>query len=850
MAICIWRGDAQGVAQVDKVTVDNVEVGDTFTLTINRKTVSFTATAGTPESVYQGLSAAIAAAAIAEFPSAAAVAATDSVAAHLRLTGLADGTPFVVTGTTNNGGTAEVAVEVLRSGGNGVNMIQQVSLPAGLASGTFTLSFEGQTTGNLTLDESAADIETALKALSNIGSSDVTVSGPNGGPWLVEFTGTLAATTQTLLTGNGASLAGQSVSVTTTTTGQPGDNHRLKIVGTQALSETVPIGFSLMPNEPDATASGTVHSAQTDAQWLSLLAHVYGLASSSSLSLVRTSSTTATTRTYTIEVEIVAEKAGHAVLAPTVARSTIITYDLDAVVSHTIVSNGGNSTNEVQAVTLPGNPSGGTFTLSFQGQTTGNLTFDESAADVEAALEALSNIASGAVSVTGDDGGPWTIEFTGTLAGTDVGQMTASGANLTGGTVTISTVQAAVANQNEQALLTMSASVTSGTFTLTYDESESTNIPYNATSASVKSALQSTASIGSGDVNVSGPAGGPWLVEFIGSLAGQNVTAITSNGTNLVGAGTQSLTISPLITPTGPAFWDNAANWSTSSVPTDGDTAILEASDRPVLYGLNQSSVTLAALLVRGSFVGTIGLPHGNQAGYLEYRDTHLRISASSVRIGEGAGSGSERIRLDLGSGQTDVTVAGSASPAALDEYAVNVLGTHAANVLRIYRGSVSSAQYAGQAAVWASVQVGYADDPAGDVELLLGDNAAVGSLIAHGGQITCFANSGSDITSLLVTAGSVVIGGTDGIAQLDIEGGNVFYHTTGTLGGNTVVGGSGTLSFEGDLRDKTVTNAITCRGDAANVLDPQGVVADLTVHYQSTSRFPELGTNFTAARS
>ncbi|MEW4564721.1 hypothetical protein AB1K70_19430 [Bremerella sp. JC770] len=849
MAICIWRGDAQGVAQVDKVTVDNVEVGDIFTLTINRKSVSYAATAGTPENVYQGLASAITAAAIAEFPSAALAPARDAEAAYLRLTGPDDGTPYTVTGSTTNGGNAEVDIEVVQSGGNGINMVQQVSLPAGLTGGTFTLSFEGQTTSNLTYNESAADIESALEALSNVGSGNVTVSGPASGPWLVEFTGTLAAATQTLLAGSGSNLAGQTVAISTTQNGIPGDNHRFKIEGTQLLSETKPIGFYFNANEPGVTSTGAAVTTQTDAQWLGYLATFYGLSSSASVSMTRTTIETATTRTYVIEVEIIAEKAGQSVAAPTVTRSTISSYDQNATINTTIVAAGGNSFNETQVITLPGSPSGGTFTLTFQGQTTAAIVYNASTSAVTSALEALSNIGAGNVSVTGSAGN-WTIEFTSALAATDQAQMTGSGANLTGGTVAISTVQAAIADQNEQVLLTMSDNVTSGTFTLTYDSSQSTGIAYNATSATVKSALEGTSSIGSGDVNVSGPAGGPWLVEFTGILAGQDASAIMADGTNLVGAGTQSLSITPVIAPTGPAYWNNANNWSTSSVPVDDDTVILETGDRSVLYGLNQSSVTLAELIVRGSFVGAIGLPHVNQAGYLEYRDTHLQIGATTVRIGEGGGNGSERIRLDLGSVQTNVTVAGSASPAALDEYAVDLIGTHADNVLRVYRGSVSSAQHAGQAAVWSTLQVGFDDDPTGDVELMLGDDVTLGNVAVHGGLLRSFAQSGSAITSLLVSAGNVTLGGTDGVSQLDIEGGSVFYRTSGTLGGNTVVGGSGTLSFEGDLRGKTVTNAITCRGDAANVLDPQGVVADLTVQYQSTSRFPELGTNFTAARS
>jgi len=849
MAICIWRGDAQGVAQVDKVTVDNVEVGDIFTLTINRKSVSFTATTGTPENVYQGLAAAITTAAIAEFPSAASLPASNAEEAHLRLTGPEDGTPYTVTGSTTNGGNAEVDVEVVLSGGNGINMVQQVSLPSGLTGGTFTLSFEGQTTSNLTYDESAADIESALEALSNVGSGNVTVSGSDSGPWLVEFTSTLAAATQTLLAGSGTNLTGQNVAITTTQNGIPGDNHRFTIEGTQLLSEPKPIGFYFNANEPGVSSTGTVATSQTDAQWLGYLATFYGLSSSSSVAMTRTTVETATTRTYVVEVEIIAEKAGQSVAAPTVTRSTISSYDQDATINTTLVAAGGNSFNETQVVTLPGSPSGGTFTLTFQGQTTAAIAYNASTASVASALEALSNIGSGDVSVTGSAGN-WTIEFTSALAATDLALMTASGANLTGGSVAISTVQAAVANQNEQVLLTMSDNVTSGTFTLTYDSSESTGIAYNATSATVKSALEGTSSIGSGDVSVSGPAGGPWLLEFTGSLAGQDTSAITADGTNLVGAGTQSLSITSVVTPTGPAYWNNASNWSTASVPVDDDTVILESSDCSVRYGLDQLSVTLAELVIRASFVGTIGLPHVNQAGYLEYRDTHLQIGATTVRIGEGAGNGSERIRLDFGSAATNVTVAGSASPATLDESAIDLIGTHADNVLRVYRGSVCSAQHAGQSAVWSTLQVGFDDDPTGDVELLLGDDVTLGSVAVHGGLVRSFSQSGSDITSLLVSAGSVTLGGTDGVAQLDIEGGNVFYRTSGTLGGNTIVGGSGTLSFEGDLRGKTVSNAITCRGDAASVLDPQGVVADLTVQYQSTSRFPELGTNFTAARS
>jgi hypothetical protein len=106
--------------------------------------------------------------------------------------------------------------------------------------------------------------------------------------------------------------------------------------------------------------------------------------------------------------------------------------------------------NEVQSVTITGTPTGGTFTLTYSGQTTSGIAYNATAATVQAALEALSNIAVGDVSVTGGPG-PGTafiVEFTGTLGNTNVAAMTASGASLTGGStpgVTIATAQAGAA---------------------------------------------------------------------------------------------------------------------------------------------------------------------------------------------------------------------------------------------------------------------------------------------------------------------------------------------------------------------------------------------------------------------
>lgn len=103
------------------------------------------------------------------------------------------------------------------------------------------------------------------------------------------------------------------------------------------------------------------------------------------------------------------------------------------------------TTDEDQSVTETGAPTGGTFTLTWDGQTTAPIPQAATAAQVASALEALSNIGAGNVEVTGSAGGPFQVTFIGDLASENVDQMTASGASLSGGTspgITVATVTA------------------------------------------------------------------------------------------------------------------------------------------------------------------------------------------------------------------------------------------------------------------------------------------------------------------------------------------------------------------------------------------------------------------------
>lgn len=120
---------------------------------------------------------------------------------------------------------------------------------------------------------------------------------------------------------------------------------------------------------------------------------------------------------------------------------TIISHDphlLNFLVGADIVY----SVNEVQTLTITGTPTGGTFTLTFNGQTTAGIAFNAAASAVQTALIALSNVAAGDVVCAGGPlpGSAVTITFGAAYGGVDVPLITANSTGLTGGTTPTASV--------------------------------------------------------------------------------------------------------------------------------------------------------------------------------------------------------------------------------------------------------------------------------------------------------------------------------------------------------------------------------------------------------------------------
>lgn len=110
---------------------------------------------------------------------------------------------------------------------------------------------------------------------------------------------------------------------------------------------------------------------------------------------------------------------------------------------------GAGGTNEAQRVTITGTPTGGTFRLVFNGQTTAPIVRNATAAQVQTALEGLINVEVGDVAVTGGPlpGSFVTVTFQGALGKHPLQQMGAIKA-FTGGVtpaVTVTTITEGVA---------------------------------------------------------------------------------------------------------------------------------------------------------------------------------------------------------------------------------------------------------------------------------------------------------------------------------------------------------------------------------------------------------------------
>ena len=283
------------------------------------------------------------------------------------------------------------------------------------------------------------------------------------------------------------------------------------------------------------------------------------------------------------------------------------------------------------------------------------------------------------------------------------------------------------------------------------------------------------------------------------------VTTDESGGTGTIG------NPSTTTAATGPNHWDDASNWSGGAVPVNSDDVYV-ASPVAILYGLDQSAVTLASLTIAASFTETIGLPKTRFSGYTEYRDDYLQISASTVKIGVGEGQGSGRIKLNLGSVQAAIEVRKSAASAETGTPAILLLGTNASNVLDVQGGSsVGLAAFSGEVSTVATLTA------VAGASVYCGEGCTL-TTVRGDGSITL----NSAATTVTVSAGGVlVMNGSGAVTTLNVkEDGLCYYRSSGTV---TTANITGAVDCSTDASSRTFTTTnLKARG---RIFDPQRTI-------------------------
>ena len=215
---------------------------------------------------------------------------------------------------------------------------------------------------------------------------------------------------------------------------------------------------------------------------------------------------------------------------------------------------------------------GGTFSLDFDGDDTSAILYNDTAANIEIALNALASVTSaGGVTVTGDAAGPWTVSFVNVGARTSIiGDSTLVTplsdliiTTITEGdgstkevqviklkespvavqttftiiadpTIAVTEVIDGAAGINEIQKVKIDQVCQDGSFTLSFSSSSAV-IEYAATASQVVTALESTTGIASGDVAVQKISDVEYNITFQGALAGASQALIVADSSGLIG---------------------------------------------------------------------------------------------------------------------------------------------------------------------------------------------------------------------------------------------------------------------------------------------------------------------------
>jgi hypothetical protein len=560
---------------------------------------------------------------------------------YVTFTGTLAGTA-IAAGTINGAGltgASSLTIAEVQPGVGLSNSIQYFD-PAAQA-GSFTLTFNGQTTTGLNANSSAAAVQAALQALSTIGAGNCAVyTATNTGncppnPYFVQFTGALAATNVPLLTWSTA-FPGGTTGTTPPTQIQQGGQTTSQAWQFVSLGSFIGGTFRMSFNGK-TTAAIPILFQGASATIATITAIQSALSALSSLAGVSVSVYGKSYTGWGIFYSDNAFLVGFSGLS-TSAPAPLLSIDNSGLTggagpsTATVLATGQANVNEIQSVQV--NAAGGTFTLTAGAQTTTAIAWNAVSGTVQTrvATDLSTTIVSCTVTGSGTPASPYLITVT-SPANTTIALLTGNSGSLTGGTGTITETVAGSAGANEVQTITPAQGVNGGTLTLAFNGSSPTeSLAWNATAGQVQSALRSLPTVNT--VTVTGGSGAAWVVTWSLTQQFSPQPLIVADGSLLTGMFSAGITAATIQRSAGPLHWDDPTNWAPAGVPGYLDSVYLTTPQADCLYGLDQISTFQVASNVQQVAVsatgGTFTLTSGAQTtAAIAYNATAAQVGAA-----------------------------------------------------------------------------------------------------------------------------------------------------------------------------------------------------------------------------
>ena len=356
--------------------------------------------------------------------------------------------------------------------------------------------------------------------------------------------------------------------------------------------------------------------------------------------------------------------------ATNVAQVTVVEAATVVYVSRTATGSPGRASR--QQIEMSGAPWGGTWTLTYGGQTTSGMVPLITAGNLRLALEALNNLAPGDLAVLGAYPN-WTVTFAASLG--DVPAMVANASSLRNGNVTIATT-----NQGGVSVVQKLVQRSRGPW--------HGDDPLNWTAGAVSSGHIPWLRTGT-----SGPRYGvTWLASF--TVDAGDATLLHCSGDFVDGQAVKVRSSGTLPTGLSAGTTYYVRDWSYGtfrlSASPDGSPISLSGGS-----GTHDVYIQLDGWKSFGSWAPSdagVGNYVNNPSGFREYRATYLKsgwTTGAKITAHEGSGSGAGMIRFDTDTFQVVIELLGSGGAREQGLPSVLWIGRNTNNVVNNYGASL-----------------------------------------------------------------------------------------------------------------------------------------------------------------